>query len=217
MCLGAVLARLEGTIAIGRLVSALDGLARDGAHERGGRARFRGFNRYPIAWERAHVDCRTSSTPCSSARSPPPPRARTRSARSARCWSRPCTEITGCNTFPPGIEALPGARRRRQSLHLAGACRAHRDLRGRAARARDRRRPLVSTYFPCTDCARAIVLGRRQDRRHAPPGIRRSGVGRVVPHLRRHPRRGRGRGRLSRRGPGRIHRRIWDVAGDTPA
>ena len=52
MCLGAVLARLEGIIAIGRLVR-LDGLARDGAYERGGRARFRGFNRYPIAWERA--------------------------------------------------------------------------------------------------------------------------------------------------------------------
>ncbi|MFI4998630.1 MAG: cytochrome P450 [Reyranellales bacterium] len=52
MCLGAVLARMEGTIAIGRLVGRLDGLARDGAYERGGRARFRGFNKYPIAWER---------------------------------------------------------------------------------------------------------------------------------------------------------------------
>ncbi|WP_422000232.1 cytochrome P450 [Reyranella sp.] len=51
MCLGAVLARLEGTIAIGRLVSRFDGLARDGAPERGGRARFRGFNKYPIAWD----------------------------------------------------------------------------------------------------------------------------------------------------------------------
>jgi cytochrome P450 len=50
MCLGAVLARLEGTIAIGRLVERFDGLARDGEPERGGRARFRGFNRYPIAW-----------------------------------------------------------------------------------------------------------------------------------------------------------------------
>jgi cytochrome P450 len=50
MCLGAVLARLEGTIAIGRLVDRFDGLLRDGAPERGGRARFRGFNRYPIAW-----------------------------------------------------------------------------------------------------------------------------------------------------------------------
>ncbi len=53
MCLGAVLARLEGTIAIGRLVERFDGLARDGAPERGGRARFRGFNRYPIAWARS--------------------------------------------------------------------------------------------------------------------------------------------------------------------
>jgi cytochrome P450 len=50
MCLGAVLARMEGTIAIGRLVSRFEGLARDGTPERGGRARFRGFNRYPIAW-----------------------------------------------------------------------------------------------------------------------------------------------------------------------
>lgn len=50
MCLGAVLARLEGTIAIGRLIASLDGLVRDGTPERGGRARFRGFNRYPVAW-----------------------------------------------------------------------------------------------------------------------------------------------------------------------
>ena len=50
MCLGAVLARLEGTIAISRLVVRLDGLHRNGPYERGGRARFRGFNRYPIAW-----------------------------------------------------------------------------------------------------------------------------------------------------------------------
>jgi cytochrome P450 len=52
MCLGAVLARMEGTIAIGRLVNRFDALARDGAYERGGRARFRGFNRYPISWDR---------------------------------------------------------------------------------------------------------------------------------------------------------------------
>jgi len=50
MCLGAVLARLEGTIAIGRLTARLRGLRRDGPHERGGRARFRGFSRYPISW-----------------------------------------------------------------------------------------------------------------------------------------------------------------------
>jgi cytochrome P450 len=50
MCLGAVLARMEGTIAIGQLVTRMEGLERAGAYERGGRARFRGFNRYPIAW-----------------------------------------------------------------------------------------------------------------------------------------------------------------------
>lgn len=52
MCLGAVLARLEGTIAIDHLVRRFDGLARDGTFERGGRARFRGFNKYPIAWDK---------------------------------------------------------------------------------------------------------------------------------------------------------------------
>jgi cytochrome P450 len=52
MCLGAVLARMEGTIAIGRLVQRFDGLTRDGTPERGGRARFRGFNKYPIAWDK---------------------------------------------------------------------------------------------------------------------------------------------------------------------
>ena len=51
MCLGAVLARLEGTIALGRLVSRLDGLRGNGTPERGGRARFRGFNHYPVAWD----------------------------------------------------------------------------------------------------------------------------------------------------------------------
>ena len=50
MCLGAVLARMEGTIAIGRLVTRLEGLERAGAYERGGRARFRGFTKYPVAW-----------------------------------------------------------------------------------------------------------------------------------------------------------------------
>ena len=58
MCLGAVLARLEGTIAVGRLIDSLDGLARDGTPERGGRARFRGFNRYPVAWEKKKTDKR---------------------------------------------------------------------------------------------------------------------------------------------------------------
>ncbi|HZP98221.1 MAG TPA: cytochrome P450 [Reyranella sp.] len=50
MCLGAVLARMEGTVAIGRLVARLEGLERAGPCERGGRARFRGFTKYPVAW-----------------------------------------------------------------------------------------------------------------------------------------------------------------------
>jgi cytochrome P450 len=43
---------MEGTIAIGRLIRRFDGLAPDGTPERGGRARFRGFSRYPISWGR---------------------------------------------------------------------------------------------------------------------------------------------------------------------
>ncbi|QQS12017.1 MAG: cytochrome P450 [Rhodospirillales bacterium] len=50
MCLGATLARMEGAIAIGRLVARFPGLRRDGAFTRGGRARFRGFARYLVAW-----------------------------------------------------------------------------------------------------------------------------------------------------------------------
>lgn len=50
MCLGATLARMEGAIAIGALVRRFPGLRRDGPFVRGGRARFRGFARYPVAW-----------------------------------------------------------------------------------------------------------------------------------------------------------------------
>ena len=44
--------RLSADLELGgeRLVARFDGLQRDGAYERGGRARFRGFNRYPVAW-----------------------------------------------------------------------------------------------------------------------------------------------------------------------
>jgi hypothetical protein len=48
-CLGATLARLEGRIAIGRLVTRFAGLRRAGPCARGGRARFRGFLHYPVA------------------------------------------------------------------------------------------------------------------------------------------------------------------------
>jgi hypothetical protein len=33
-------------------VQRFDGLTRDATPERGGRARFRGFNKYPIAWDK---------------------------------------------------------------------------------------------------------------------------------------------------------------------
>ena len=49
-CLGATLARMEGRIAIGRLVRRFPKLRHDGAFTRGGRARFRGFASYPIGW-----------------------------------------------------------------------------------------------------------------------------------------------------------------------
>jgi cytochrome P450 len=48
-CLGNTLARLEATIAIGRLVRRFPKLRRDGDFARGGRARFRGFASYPVA------------------------------------------------------------------------------------------------------------------------------------------------------------------------
>jgi cytochrome P450 len=48
-CLGMSLARMEGRIAIGRLVDRFPSLRRAGAPVRGGRARFRGYGRYPVA------------------------------------------------------------------------------------------------------------------------------------------------------------------------
>ena len=49
VCLGNTLARLEGQVAIARLIERFPRLARDGAFARGGRARFRGFLHYPLA------------------------------------------------------------------------------------------------------------------------------------------------------------------------
>ena len=48
ICLGNTLARMEGTIAIGRLARRFPNLRRDGEFTRGGRARFRGFASYPV-------------------------------------------------------------------------------------------------------------------------------------------------------------------------
>jgi cytochrome P450 len=47
-CAGMWLARMEGQVAIGRLVQRFSTIERDGALVRGGRARFRGFLRYPL-------------------------------------------------------------------------------------------------------------------------------------------------------------------------
>jgi cytochrome P450 len=47
-CAGMWLARMEGRVAIGRLVQRFATIERAGAVERGGRARFRGFLRYPV-------------------------------------------------------------------------------------------------------------------------------------------------------------------------
>jgi len=42
------LARMEGVVAIGRLVQRFAEIERDGDFVRGGRARFRGFLKYPV-------------------------------------------------------------------------------------------------------------------------------------------------------------------------
>lgn len=47
-CIGAPLARMEGTIAIGKLVAAFPGIERTGPISRGGRARFRGLTSMPV-------------------------------------------------------------------------------------------------------------------------------------------------------------------------
>ncbi|HEV8439255.1 MAG TPA: cytochrome P450 [Methylomirabilota bacterium] len=48
-CAGMWLARMEGRVAIGRLVARFSKLERAGAFVRGGRARFRGFASYPVS------------------------------------------------------------------------------------------------------------------------------------------------------------------------
>ena len=48
-CIGAPLARMEGTIAISKLVAAFPDIERKGPIGRGGRARFRGLTSMPIS------------------------------------------------------------------------------------------------------------------------------------------------------------------------
>jgi Cytochrome P450 len=47
-CAGMSLARMEGQVAIGKLVKRFETLEHAGKFVRGGRARFRGFLRYPL-------------------------------------------------------------------------------------------------------------------------------------------------------------------------
>ncbi|MEK7266497.1 MAG: cytochrome P450, partial [Pseudomonadota bacterium] len=49
-CAGMSLARVEGRIAIGRLIERVPSIRKTGAPMRGGRARFRGFLSYPVSF-----------------------------------------------------------------------------------------------------------------------------------------------------------------------
>lgn len=68
------------------------------------------------------------------------------------------TEIAACNTFPPGVKPLPeraaGDNRFIWLEHAERTALFEAAKRGLATDGS----LLVSTYFPCTDCARAIVL-----------------------------------------------------------
>jgi dCMP deaminase len=67
------------------------------------------------------------------------------------------TEIAACNSFPPGVKNLPervvGDNRFIWLEHAERAAIFEAARRGLATEGGT----LVSTYFPCTDCARAII------------------------------------------------------------
>lgn len=126
-------------------------------------------------------------------------------------------EIAACNTFPPGVRRLP--ERAASENRFIWLEHAERTALFEAAK---RGLPtdgglLVSTYFPCTDCARALVLsGVRTVATPRPEfddpvwgesfrtaaAILSEGAVEVV---------------YLAEDQDRIHRRIWAVAGDTPA
>jgi len=126
------------------------------------------------------------------------------------------TEIAGCNTFPPGISNLPervvGDNRFIWLEHAERAAIFEAARRGVATDGG----LLVSTYFPCTDCARAIIqAGVRTVAAPRPEfddpvwgesfrtsaAILAEGAVEVV---------------FLAEDQDRIHRRIWAVAGGTP-
>jgi dCMP deaminase len=127
------------------------------------------------------------------------------------------TEITGCNAFPPGIKALPeravGDNRFIWLEHAERTAIFEAARRGIATEGAT----LLSTYFPCTDCARALVQSGIKTLMTPRPdyddpvwgesfrtsaAILAEGSVNVV---------------LLAEDQETIHRRIWEVTGDTPA
>jgi dCMP deaminase len=127
------------------------------------------------------------------------------------------TEIAACNTFPPGVTALPErAAGDNRFIWLEHAERTALFEAARRGIATDGAM-LVSTYFPCTDCARAIVLAGVKtvatprpefddpvwgDSFRTSAAILSEGAVEMI---------------YLAEDQDRIHRRIREVAGDTPA
>jgi dCMP deaminase len=125
-------------------------------------------------------------------------------------------EIAACNTFPPGVRNLPErAAGENRFIWLEHAERTALFAAAKRGLATDGGL-LVSTYFPCTDCARAIVLAGVKTVATPRPefddpvwgqsfrtsaAILSEGAVEVV---------------YLAEDQDRIHRRIWEVAGDTP-
>jgi dCMP deaminase len=127
------------------------------------------------------------------------------------------TEITGCNAFPPGIKALPertvGDNRFVWLEHAERTAIFEAARRGMATEGA----ALLSTYFPCTDCARALVQSGVKTLMTPRPEyddpvwgesfrtsaeILAEGAVTIV---------------FLAETEEAIHRRIWEVSGDTPA
>jgi tRNA(Arg) A34 adenosine deaminase TadA len=89
-------------------------------------------------------------------------------------------EISACNTFPAGVmdidERHAGDGRFVWMEHAERRAIFEAARRGVATAGAH----ITSTFFPCIDCARAIVGGRHRLSRHAGARFRRSGLGRVV-------------------------------------
>jgi dCMP deaminase len=126
------------------------------------------------------------------------------------------TEIAACNAFPPGVRALPercvGENRFIWLEHAERTALFEAAKRGLATDGG----LLLATYFPCTDCARAIVLSGLKtvatprpefddpvwgDSFRTSAALLSEGAVEVV---------------YLAEDQDSIHRRIWEVAGGTP-